>query len=71
MSVRQHKGRWVIELYDPDTKKKRQLNQREIRALGYEPPTSERQARKIDRAAYDARDRRRPGSRDESVSGVR
>jgi integrase len=64
--IRERNGRWYIEIYDPDTHKKRQLNRREIRALGFEPPTSERQARRIERAALDARDRRRPGTRDEA-----
>jgi hypothetical protein len=64
--VRERDGRWYVEIYDPDTRKKRQLNQREIRALGFEPPSSERQAKRIERAALSQRDARRPGSRDES-----
>ena len=64
--VRERNGRWYIEIYDPDTRKKRQLNQSEIRELGFDSPTSERQAKRIERAALDARDRRRPGARDET-----
>jgi integrase len=64
--VRERNGRWYIEIYDPETRKKRQLNQREIRALGFEPPSSERRAKRIERAALGERDARRPGSRDET-----
>lgn len=64
--IRERNGRWYIELYDPETRKKRQLNQREIRALGFEPPTSERQARRVERAALNEQEARRPGRRDET-----
>ena len=52
--------------YDPETRKKRQLNQREIRALGLEPPTTQRQAKRVERAALEERDRRTPEARDET-----
>src|SRR3954470_22476535 len=68
VSVRRHNGRWVVELYDPATRKKRQLNQREIRALGHEPPRTERAAKKVERTALSAIERRRPGARDETVA---
>ena len=64
--VRERNGRWYIEIYDPDVRKKRQLNQSEIRELGFDSPSSERQAKRIERAALEARDRRRPGARDET-----
>jgi len=64
--IRERNGRWYIEVYDPETRKKRQLNKREIRALGFEPPTSERQAKLVERAALNDRDARRPGFRDET-----
>jgi hypothetical protein len=66
MSVRLKDGRWVVELYDPATRKKHQLNRREIRDLGFEPPANERQAKRVERAGLDARDRRRPGAGDET-----
>lgn len=66
MSVRERDGRWYVEIYDPDTRRKRQLNQREIRALGFEPPTSERRAKRVERAALEEREGRRPGARDET-----
>jgi hypothetical protein len=66
VSVRVHNGRWVVEVYDQESKKKRQLNLREIRALGHEPRRNEREAKRIERAALNARDRRRPGARDET-----
>src|SRR3954467_3259598 len=49
VSVRLKRGRPIIEVYDPRVAGKRYVTQAEIRALGFDPPTSVRQARKIER----------------------
>ena len=49
--MRERDGRWYVEILRSDTRKKRQLNRREIRALGLEPPTTQRQAKRVERAA--------------------
>lgn len=64
--VRERNGRWDIEIYDPETREKRQLNRSEIRELGFDSPSSERQATRIGRAALEARVRRRPGACEET-----
>ena len=67
MSVRRkNDGRWMVEIYDPITRKKHTLTHREIRELGFDPPANERQGKAIERAALNARDQRRPGHRDET-----
>jgi hypothetical protein len=48
MSVRVKRGRWIIEIYDVTLATKRHVTHEEMRALGFAPPSSERQARKIE-----------------------
>ena len=57
MSVRIKNGRPIIEVYDPALGSKRYVTQSEIRALGFELPTSVRQARKIEREVLAAQAR--------------
>ena len=57
MSVRIKNGRPIIEVYDPALGSKRYVTQSEIRALGFELPTSVRQARKIEREVLAAQER--------------
>ena len=54
MSVRIKNGRPVIEIYDPSRKDKRHVTRDEIRALGFETPTTVRQARRIERDVLSA-----------------
>jgi integrase len=58
MSVRVKRGRWIIEIYDAALATKRHVTQDEMRALGFAPPRSERQARKVEREVLRERDRR-------------
>lgn len=64
MSIRVKDGRHIVEIYDPITKKKKHVKPSDY---GMEPPRSERQAQKLERAALNARDSRRPGIRDETI----
>jgi hypothetical protein len=64
--VRIKNGRAIIEVYDPQIADKRYVTQREIRALGFELPTSLRQARKIEREVLAAAERA-TGGRDETI----
>jgi integrase len=57
MSVRTKNGRPIIEVYDPALGTKRYVTQGEIRALGFELPSSTRQARKIERDVLAAQER--------------
>lgn len=67
MSVRQKpNGSWVAEIYDPTVRKKVHVRPSDH---GMPTPRNERQARKLERAALAERDRRRPGTRDETVGG--
>jgi integrase len=54
---------WVVEIYDPGTKRKRHVKPGDY---GMEVPTTERQAKAVERAALNARDEnRRHGATDE------
>ena len=66
MSVRLKNGRPIIEVYDPRTARKRYVTHAEIRALGFAPPTSLRQARKIEHEVLAAQERAADG-RDETI----
>jgi hypothetical protein len=63
VSVRRKNGSWVVEIYDAATKRKRHVRASDF---GMEPPRNERQAMRLERLALNARDARRPGSRDET-----
>jgi integrase len=57
VSVRLKRGRPIIEVYDPRIAGKRYITQAEIRTLGFDPPASVRQARKIEREVLAAQER--------------
>ena len=67
MSVRFKNGRWIIEIYDPQGATKRYVTQAEIRELGFELPTNERQARRIERQVLRDRDERGQPKHDEKI----
>jgi integrase len=67
VSVRLKDGRWIVEIYESPELPKRYVTQAEIRALGLEPPTTERQARKIERAILQQRDERAEHGDDETI----
>jgi hypothetical protein len=67
VSVRLKSGKPIIEVYDPRIADKCHVTQREIRALGFEVPTSLRQARKIEREVLAAQER--AVGRDEETIG--
>lgn len=64
MSVRRKGEGYVVEIYDPVSKRKQHVRARDF---GMEPPTTERQAKALERAALNARDARRPGQGEETV----
>jgi hypothetical protein len=57
VSVRIKNGRPIVEIYDPKLATKRHVTREEMRTLGFAPPTTARQARKIEREVLAARDR--------------
>ena len=63
MSYRKKGNGWVVEIYDPMTKRKRHVKPSDF---GIDPPRTERQARALERAALNARDQTRPGGADET-----
>jgi hypothetical protein len=67
MSVRKKNGRWIIEIYDPACATKRHVTREEMRALGFDAPTTERQARKIEREVLRERDRHGLLGREETI----
>jgi len=56
-------GAWVVEIYDPLAKTKRHVRPADF---GMPAPRSERQCQRLERAALNARDARRPGQSDET-----
>jgi hypothetical protein len=67
MSVRVKRGRWIIEIYDVALGAKRHVTREEMGQLGFSPPTSERQARRVEREVLSERDRRALFGREEPV----
>jgi integrase len=67
VSVRTKSGRLIIEIYDAARGTKRYVTQHEMRALGFEPPTTARQARKIEREILAARERGALHGREEAI----
>lgn len=65
MSIRPKGKSWIVEVYDPVTKKKQHVKPSDF---GVETPKNERQARALERMALNARDVSQ-GSSDESVGG--
>jgi len=65
MSVRRKRDRWVVELYDPATRRKRH-----VRAGDFDVPAprTRREALALERLALAAREARDPGRRDETVA---
>lgn len=57
MSVRIKNGRPVVEIYDATSATKRHVTREEMRALGFDPPTTMRQARRVEREVLAARER--------------
>ena len=64
VSIRRKGRSWIVEIYDPATKRKRHVKAREY---GMEVPTTERQAKAVERAALNGRDALRPTSDEETV----
>ena len=64
MSIRPKGKSWVVEIYDPATQGKRHVKPGDY---GMEVPTTERQAKAVERAALNARDTARPSSDEEAV----
>jgi integrase len=67
VSIRLKNGRPIIEVYDSRVTGKRYVTQSEIRALGFDLPTSLRQARKIEREVLAAQERA-SGGREETIA---
>jgi len=65
MSVRCKRDRWVVELYDSATKRKRHVRPGDF---GLAPPRTRREAVALERLALAARDAGRVGRRDETVA---
>jgi integrase len=63
MSTRQKGSTWVVEVYDPATKRKQHVKAKDH---GLPVPRTERQAKALERAALNARDAHRPGSTEET-----
>lgn len=66
MSVRLKNGRWIAEIYDPAKGRKAHVKAAEH---GVPQPTNERQARRLERLALNARDERKPGGGEETLGG--
>ena len=70
MSIKWRNGRPVVEIYDPATKRKEHVKPRDHGMEPLPPDASEhklrRWAEKLERAALNARDARRPGHSDET-----
>jgi integrase len=64
VSIRPKGKSWVVEIYDPATQGKRHVKPGDY---GMEVPTTERQAKAVERAALNARDTARPSSDEEAV----
>jgi integrase len=67
VSVRVKNGRWIVEVYESRELPKRHVTQAEMRELAFDAPTSERQARKIERAILQKRDEPKSRDRDETI----
>jgi hypothetical protein len=65
MSIRQKGTTWIVEIYDPNTKRKRHVKAKDH---GLAAPRTERQAKALERAALNARDAHRPGSGEETCN---
>jgi integrase len=63
MSVRRKDGGWIVEVYDPATKRKKHVKSKDH---GMSTPRNERQAKALEHAALTARDTSSTGTNDET-----
>ena len=64
MSIRQKGASWIVEVYDPQTKRKQHVKAADH---GMGVPRSERQAKALERAALNSRDAVTGGSLGENL----